>query len=75
MFGFMRRKPKQLCHIDFVLHLQRKNPLKAIWRNRDFDQPVLVTGYYGKSPDKEIHYVQVHGSLSGIPLQELLFFI
>jgi hypothetical protein len=45
----------------------RKGP--AIWRNKDFDQPIVVTGYLGPRENK--HYVSIEGSTSGIPLDEI----
>lgn len=44
----------------------------AIWRNKDSDTPVTVTGYLGEGPDGRT-YVSVEGSQTGIPLDEITF--
>lgn len=44
----------------------------AIWRNKDSDTPVTVTGYLGPGPDGR-EYVSIEGSNTGIPLDEIEF--
>ncbi|HEX8843070.1 MAG TPA: bifunctional DNA primase/polymerase [Pyrinomonadaceae bacterium] len=46
-------------------------PRAAIWRNKDHDQPVMVTGELGEK-DGQIFYA-IEGSNSGIPESELEF--
>lgn len=42
----------------------------ALWKNAESDQPVDVTGYAG-SDDAGRHYVNIEGSSTGVPLDEL----
>lgn len=43
----------------------------AIWRNKDVDQPVTVTGYWGENGGR--HYARIEGSGPGVPLDELAY--
>lgn len=47
-----------------------QNPIEAIWRNQDADQPVKITGYLGTGPDGR-EYVSIEGSETGVPLDEI----
>lgn len=64
---------RKLTYYEFIALLKRRNRIRAIWRNKDFDTPVVVNGYYGVGSDGSTHYVKIDGSNSGIPLSELLF--
>jgi hypothetical protein len=46
--------------------------VNAIWKNKDFDQPVKVVRDLGIGPDGR-RYVQVQGSNTGIPIDEIQF--
>jgi predicted RNA methylase len=43
----------------------------AIWKNKDFDQPVKVTGFAGEYGGRK--YVNIEGSNTAIPLDEIEF--
>jgi hypothetical protein len=43
----------------------------AIWRGKDYDQPVVVQEYLGKFGDR--HYVKIENSDTGIPLDEIVY--
>jgi len=45
---------------------------EAIWSNKDFDQPVTVTGDLGKINGKR--YVKIKESNTGVPLDEIKYF-
>ncbi len=47
-----------------------ENPVDAVWRNKDNDLPVRVTGSLGVGPDG-VEYLSVEGSTSGIPRNEV----
>jgi hypothetical protein len=44
----------------------------AIWRNKDFDQPVIITGDAGVD-SKGRRYVRVEDSQSAVPLDEIVY--
>jgi hypothetical protein len=44
-------------------------PRRAIWRNKDHDQPVTVTGIQGEHEGRR--YMSIEGSDTGVPEDEL----
>lgn len=70
MISFFR-KPRKLNHNSVISLLEKRKSVKAIWQNKDYDLPVIVTKYLGFFED--VHYVQTKDSNAGIPLDELLF--
>lgn len=42
----------------------------AVWKNKDHDEPVVVTGSLGKGPDGR-EYLSIEGSATGIPADEV----
>jgi hypothetical protein len=52
--------------------LDKHGPISAIWRNKDHDVPIEVTGIIGKDPEG-CNYISITGSTSGIPFKEIVF--
>jgi hypothetical protein len=53
--------------------LAKPSPIRtgsAIWHNKDVDQPIRVTGDYGKGADGR-QYATIEGSAAGVPLDEI----
>jgi hypothetical protein len=46
-------------------------PRRAVWRNKDHDQPVTVTGEAGAHDGRR--YLKIEGSETGVPEDELEF--
>jgi hypothetical protein len=56
-------------------HPNERDPIRtghATWKNKDADQPVIVTGSMGIGPDGR-QYVSIEGFNTGIPLDELKY--
>jgi hypothetical protein len=51
---------------------EREFPAHATWRNRDHDQPVVITGVMGCDEDSGETYFTTEGG-TGIPESELVF--
>lgn len=49
--------------------LERPQPRAAMWRNKDHDQPVTVTGEAGEHEGRR--YVNIEGSEAGVPEDEI----
>lgn len=49
--------------------LDRPQPRQAIWRNKDHDQPVIVTGVQGEHDGRR--YMTIEGSGTAVPEDEL----
>ena len=47
--------------------LHRTGP--AIWRTKDTDEPITVTGYLGEHDGR--HYYRIDGSTTGVPVDDV----
>ena len=73
----MREAIKGLSmYLDFLIfNYPSRNaeyPKKAIWKNKDFDQPILVIGKLGEDENGTAFYAAKE-SRTGIPENELEF--
>lgn len=48
-----------------------KKPIKALWKTKEYDFPIKVTGILGEMDG--IHYFSIEGSLGGVPENEVEF--
>lgn len=54
-----------------MFNLLKRYPRKAIWRNLDFDQEIIVTGCLGKV--NNVKYYSIKGSATGIPGNQIVW--
>lgn len=47
-----------------------ENPIEAVWKNKDFDQPVKIIGSLGMGSDGR-EYLAIEGSRMGVPKDEV----